>query len=135
MIALDANVLVRCLVDDDAEQAASARALLAGLTAERRGFVCREATVELVWVLRRAYGFSRRRIAEALESLAASMELEIEASADVVRAARRYRRGDAGFADLMIVAAAERSGAHTLYTFDRELAKLAGAAAPGGPPH
>ena len=38
----------------------------------------------------------------------------------------RYRRGGAGFSDLMNVAAAERAGADTLYTFDRKVAQLEG---------
>ena len=126
MIALDTNVLVRYLVDDDAEQAEAARALLAELTTERPGFICREVTVELVWVLQRAYGFSRDRIATVLEKLVATEELEVESVDDVARAALRYRRGDAGFSDLMIVAAAERSGACPLYTFDRKAAQLEG---------
>ena len=63
MIALDTNVLVRYLVNDDAEQANAARVLLESLTAEEPGFVCREVMVELVWVLQRAYGFARGRIA------------------------------------------------------------------------
>ncbi len=126
MIALDTNVLVRYLVDDDAEQAEAARALLAELTTERPGFICREVTVELVWVLQRAYGFSRDRIATVLEKLVATEELQVESVDDVARAALRYRRGDAGFSDLMIVAAAERSGARPLYTFDRKAAQLEG---------
>ena len=126
MIALDANVLVRYLVDDDAEQAEAARTLLAELTTERPGFICREVTVELVWVLQRAYGFSRDRIATVLEKLVATEELQVESVDDVARAALRYRRGDAGFSDLMIVAAAERSGARPLYTFDRKAAQLEG---------
>ena len=42
MIALDTNLLVRYLVADHREQAEAVRALLAGLTADRPGFVCRE---------------------------------------------------------------------------------------------
>ena len=126
MIALDTNVLVRYLVDDDARQAEASRLLLQGLTAERPGFVCREVTVELVWVLQRAYGFSRDRIAAVLEDLVATEGLEVEAADDVARAAFRYRQGGAGFSDLMIVAAAERAGAGTLYTFDRKVAQLEG---------
>ena len=128
MIALDTNVLVRYLVDDDAEQAQVARTLLEGLTAERSGFVCREVMVELVWVLQRAYRLSRDRIAEVLEELVATEGLQIEAADDVARAAFRYRRGEAGFSDLMIAAAAERSGASPLYTFDRKAAQLEGIA-------
>ena len=127
MIALDTNVLVRYLVADDAKQAEAARVLLAGLTAERCGFLCREVTVELVWVLERAYRFSRDRIATVLEQLVATEELELEAVDDIARAARGYRRGGADFSDLMIAAAARRSGAHPLYTFDRRVAQLKGA--------
>lgn len=124
MIALDTNVLVRYLVDDDAGQAETARALLDGLTPERPGFVCREVMVELVWVLRRTYGHSRDRIAAVLEELVATDVLVIEAAEDVARSAVRYGRGAAGFSDLMIAAAAERSGARPLYTFDRKAARL-----------
>ena len=128
MIALDTNVLVRFLVNDEPEQAEAARSLLAGLTERERGFVCREVAVELVWVLKRAYGFSRDRIATVLEALAATEELEVEAVDDVIRAASSYRLGGAGFSDLMIAAAAKRRGARTLYTFDRQAARLEGAA-------
>ncbi len=126
MIALDTNVLVRYLVADDAAQTEAARALLAELSAERPGFVCREVLVELVWVLERSYRFSRERIAAVLEELTASEELEIETADDVDRAAFHYRRGGPGFSDLMIAAAANRRGAHPLYTFDRQAAQIEG---------
>lgn len=41
MIALDTNVLVRCLVADDAGEAEAPRVPMADLTAERCGFGCR----------------------------------------------------------------------------------------------
>jgi len=127
VIALDTNVLVRYLVADDIEQAQSARALLGTLTTEKRGFVCREVSVELAWVLKRAYGFSRNQIADIFGELVASEELHIEAPDDVIRAAEGYRRGGAEFSDRMIAAAARRSGADGLHTFDRQAAQLEGA--------
>ena len=127
MIALDTNVLVRYLVNDDTRQAAAARALLSELTVERPGFVCREVVVELVWVLQRAYGFSRERIARVVDELVATKELAFEAGNDVARAAYVYRQGGAGFSDLMIAAAAKRIGAYPMYTFDRQAAQLDGA--------
>ena len=129
MIALDTNVLVRFLVNDDRAQAEAARALLGRLTPERPGFVCREVAVEVVWVLERAYGLSRDRITTALEELVSADSLLFEAGDDVIRAAYGYRGGGAGFADRMIAAAARRSGAVALYTFDRRLAALQDAVA------
>jgi len=128
VIALDTNVLVRYLVNDDPQQAQAAHALLAELTPHRRGFVCREVVVELAWVLERAYDFSRDHIATVLEELVATEELHFEAADDVVRAAYTYRRGGAGFSDQMIAAAAKRAGADILYTFDHQAARIPGAA-------
>ena len=126
MIALDTNVLVRYLVRDDEQQAESARALLESLTTEWPGYVCREVVVELVWVLERAYGVSRERIATILQELVATQSLVIEASDDVARAAIRYAAGGPGFSDLMILAAADRAGARPLHTFDRKAARIDG---------
>ncbi len=126
MIALDTNVLVRYLVRDDVQQAEAARALLDSLTAERPGYVCREVTVELVWVLERACGIARERIATILEELVATEGLVIEEADDVACAALRYRAAGAGFSDLMVLAATQRSGAHPLYTFDQKAARLDG---------
>ena len=127
MIALDTNVLVRYLVGDDAEQAEAAQSLLEGLTSERPGFICREVAIEVVWVLERAYGFTRVRIADVLIELIATDSLAVEAADDVARAALSYRQGGVGFSDLMVLSAAERAGATPLHTFDRGLARMEGA--------
>lgn len=127
MIAIDTNVLVRYLVCDDVEQAHLARSLLEKVSWNRPGFVSREVAIELVWVLERAYRFSRDQIANVLEELASTEGLVVEAADDVVRVSSIYRRGGAGFSDLMILAAAERVDAKSVYTFDRAFARLRGA--------
>ena len=124
MIALDTNVLARYLLNDDREQAEAARALFNTLSSERPGFVCREVAVELAWVLERAYGFPRDQIATVFEELVATEELLVEAAQDVIRAAEGYRRGGTEFSDRMILAAASRTGAEALYTFDQKVARL-----------
>jgi len=126
MIALDTNVLVRFLTQDDAAQALAAAEVMTGLSADAPGIVCREVVIELVWVLERAYGHSRVQVAAALEGLLAAVELEVEAADDVGSALYRYRDEGFGFADLMIAAAARRAGAHVLVTFDRKAAQMAG---------
>ena len=128
MTALDTNVIVRYLVGDHPEQAEAARVLLEGLIPGNPGFICREVVMEVGWVLERAYRFTRVQIAEVLLDLTASDSLVVEYADDVAVAAYRYRQGGVGFSDLMVLAAAERAGAAPLYTFDRRLARMEGAA-------
>ena len=127
MISLDTNVLVRYLVADDLQQAATARSLIESLSPEQPGFVSREVAVEMVWVLERAYRLARAQIADVLLEMLATDSLVLETPDDVARAASTYRQGGAGFSDLMILAAARRQRALPLHTFDRRLARLAGA--------
>lgn len=124
MIALDTNVLVRFLVQDDPLQAQLATRVIDQLTDDVKGFVSREVLIELVWVLERAYRLGRAEITVALEGLLSATELEIEASGEVAPALELYRNDGFGFADLMIAAAARRVGAMELVTFDRKAARL-----------
>ncbi|UYP67596.1 type II toxin-antitoxin system VapC family toxin [Thalassobacter stenotrophicus] len=126
MIALDTNVLVRFLVQDDPEQAELATRVIEQLTDDARGFVSREVLIELVWVLERAYKLSRAEIAVALDGLLSATELDIEGSDEVAPALELYRNDGFGFADLMIAAAARRAGATEMVTFDRQAARLPG---------
>ena len=68
-ITADTNVLVRALVQDEPEQARAACALLeqAELVAIPLPVLC-----ELVWVLRRVYGFAGADCVGAIEALMAS---------------------------------------------------------------
>ena len=127
MIAIDTNVLVRFLVNDEPEQAEAARKLFANFSIEQPGFICREVALELSWVLDRAYGFSRSEIASVLEQLVASAEFYVESADDVLRSAAGYRSGGAEFSDRMIVAASGRSGAKVFFTFDLKAARLSDA--------
>ena len=126
MIAVETNVLVRFLVQDDADQARIAGDIFDRLTDTETGFVSREVLIELVWVLERAYRLGRSEIAGALDALLSSTELVIEGADDVGPALDLYRNDGFGFADLMIAAAARRAGATELVTFDRKAARLPG---------
>ncbi len=124
MIAVDTNVIVRSLMDDDVEQSAAAKRLLDGLTTHNPGFVCREVLIELVWVLERVYKLPRATIGAAILELIASGDLIVENERAMTHAAYRYMQSGIDFADLMILAAADEHGATPLYTFDRKLARL-----------
>ncbi len=126
MIALDTNVLVRYLTQDDPNQGRKASDLIGGLTAAEPGFVCREVLVELVWVLERSYEFARSEIARVLEGLLSASELIIEEADDVGPILQLYETKGFGFSDLMIRQAARRAGSDVLMTFDKKAALLDG---------
>lgn len=127
VIALDTNVLVRFLTQDDAEQGALASDAMSRLSRETPGFVCREVLVELVWVLERAYKYPRAEIAKTIEELLSASELVVEAAEDVGCILQLYENDGFGFSDLMILQAGVQSGAKTLLTLDRKAAQLEGA--------
>lgn len=127
MIAIDANILIRYIVRENPELTYAADMLLDGLTPETPGFLCREVVMETAWVLERVYGFARIAVTDAMLRLTLRSNVLTEERADVVNAAFAYGQGSADFADLMILAAAERVGATPLYTFDRRLAREEGA--------
>jgi predicted nucleic-acid-binding protein len=126
MIALDTNVLVRFLTQDDPDQGRVASDLIGGLTEQNPGFVAREVLVELVWVLERSYRYERADIARVLEGLLSASELDIEEGDSVGAILQLYEGKGFGFSDLMIRQAARRAGAAALKTFDRKAARLDG---------
>lgn len=130
MIALDTNVVVRFLTQDDPVQSPQARALFARLTDDSPGYLCREVLVEIVWVLERAYDLPRHDIAAAMDGLLAAREIVVESAERVGIAVERYRQGGAGFADQMIVLAARDAGCSATFSFDRKAISQAGMIAP-----
>ena len=70
MIALDTNVLVRYLVEDDAKQSAAAAALIDRVIADDETlFVSDVVVCETVWVLSVSYRVGRKEIAGVLRNL------------------------------------------------------------------
>lgn len=126
MIALDTNVLVRFLAQDDDVQFEVAAGLIEGCTSDAPGYVCREVMIELVWVLERAYKYSREDIAEALLSIVTASQLSVENAQDIASVVNLYRDEGYDLADLMIRQSAQRSENRILKTFDQKLAKLDG---------
>lgn len=124
MIALDTNVLVRFLTQDEPGQARAATDLISDLTEDDPGFVCREVLVELVWVLERSYRYSSPEISAVLEGLLSASELVIEEADSIGSILQLYEAKGFGFSDLMIRQAAVRLGSRHLATFDKKAAHL-----------
>ena len=118
MRAIDTNVVVRFLTNDDKRQASAARvAIEAGEI-----FIAATVLLEAERVLRSAYGFEPVRIAESFRDLAGLPGITVEEPAKLARALDWMRRGT-DFADALHLAKADECTA--FLSFDRDLAKLA----------
>ncbi len=113
-ITADTNVLVRATVQDDKEQA-----LLAVAEMDRAEVIAvpLSALCEFVWVLTRAYDFSRREVAGAVEALMAVGKVALDRPAAEAGLAVFKAGGD--FADGVIAFEGRRLGGETFVSFDR----------------
>lgn len=128
MAALDANVLVRFLVQDDARQGAAATRLIRRcLDAGGALFLPVTVLLELEWVLRSSIGFDKAAVLQALFGLLGSFELAFESEGAVEAALGQYADGAADFADCLHAALALVAGEQPLWTFDKAAAKVDGA--------
>lgn len=127
MRAVDTNVLVRALVQDDPAQGRRAQAYLS----DHPVYVPVTVMLELEWVLRSRYGFAPKAIADAMEKLAILENAVVGEQAAVVAAARKMRQGW-DFADALHHALA--AGCDDFATFDTNLARRAGRDALTAPP-
>jgi predicted nucleic-acid-binding protein len=124
VIAVDTNVLVRYLVQDDPAQGKIATNFLENiLTTEDQGFVTIVAVLELDWVLRTQYGFSPQVVADTVQELMSSPKLTFE-SADSIETALAFRHGD--LADNILHETAQSHGCTKTVTFDKKFARLEG---------
>jgi predicted nucleic-acid-binding protein len=124
LIALDTNVLVRYLTQDDPQQAAIARRVIEDdLTASEPGFVSVVVLVELSWVLGRAYRCPPGQIARIISELMASPTILVEQAA-AVAAALSLPHED--LADSLLHEVGRAHGCARTVTFDRRFARLPG---------
>lgn len=124
MKALDTNVLVRFLVNDDKVQGRKARLLFE--KAEESGerfLVPTPVLLETIWVLSTVYRLARPDVLHAIEALAAIPVLEFEEHGVVVELVRLGSTTAADLPDLLIGITARSAGCETTLTFDRRLAK------------
>ncbi|MEO6264222.1 MAG: type II toxin-antitoxin system VapC family toxin [Luteimonas sp.] len=123
MLAVDTDVVVRFMTDDDPAQAAIARHLIATHPIHLQKTVA----LETEWVLRSLYRFQPADIAEALRGFAGLPNVTLEQPAVTAQALDWFAQG-MDFADALHLASAEDCEAFA--TFDRKLvaaAKKAGA--------
>jgi predicted nucleic-acid-binding protein len=123
VIALDTNVLVRYLVEDDPDQARRAAALIEENLQQKdtQAFVTLVTLCELVWVLRTAYSRPKGQIVAVLKGLLRAVQVEIERVDIAHRAVAAFEAGKGDFADYVIRECGAAAGCESVATFDKAL--------------
>ena len=126
MIALDTNLLVRLLTNDDPRQAAKVQAWLkANASPKTPAYVDHVVLCELGWVLERSYSYSRAEVHGAVAALLEQDHLKLESPALVRQALLLYAGGTADFSDYLLAARTQAAGYAPVLTLDKKAAKTA----------
>jgi predicted nucleic-acid-binding protein len=118
-VAVDTNVLVRAVMRDDRAQAEIAAKWLRNSSLL---VVALSALCELVWVLRRVYGFKAAEVADTIRSLTSADNVETNRPAVEAGLAMLEAGGD--FADGAIAYEGRWLGADTFVSFDAKAVEL-----------
>jgi predicted nucleic-acid-binding protein len=118
MLAVDTNLVVRLLANDDAAQTRRAAALFSN----EQIFIPKTVLLEAEWVLRFSYELSPKVILLALRNIIGLPNVMVEQQNEIVEALDGFERG-LDFADALHLASSRRAGRFA--TFDKKLIKRA----------
>ena len=121
MKAVDTNVLLRHIVQDDPAQSAKASTFLTERTVEDPAFVSLIVVAELTSALKQRYRYSREQIQFLFTALLETAELVFEEEQFLTTLIDGKHGGD--IADHLIAFSATRAGCTSTMTFDRRAAK------------
>jgi predicted nucleic-acid-binding protein len=125
MVAIDTNVLVRYLVNDDEKQAMRAKHLIDTIAKKSdHVFLGCIVLVETVWVLESAYGFTRSELAEVVTDVLMSSLFRLERKEEVEKALGHFRKGKADFSDYLSAEISVAGARSKLHTFDKSCKEL-----------
>lgn len=120
MRAIDTNVLIRLIIDEE-QSAAAERFARDGV------WVSTLVLAEAAWVLAKLYHWKPAAVADAVEVLLDTENLVMQDSNAVPRALGLFRaRPSLGLTDCLIIELAREAGHLPLGTFDRKLSKAPG---------
>ncbi|MBU4315650.1 MAG: type II toxin-antitoxin system VapC family toxin [Proteobacteria bacterium] len=124
MKALDTNILIRFLVNDDEKQAGAVYKKLKHAEAEKELlFVPILVVLETLWVLESVYEIPRNEILDALDTLLALPTLKFELQPTIRNFVNSSKGNLLDLSDMLIAFSAKTSGCESIITFDKKAAK------------
>lgn len=125
MIGLDTNVLIRYITQDDKDQAEIAGDIIEqNCTIYEPGYINQIVICEIVWVLRRAYGYEKKIVIRVIQKILQTSEMVVENSENVLKALDAYKNGKADYSDYLIAFSNGTAGCKYTITFDKRAANF-----------
>ena len=121
-VGIDANILLRAFLNDDAVQSAASKKFLSELGEDIRGYVGVGALLEMFWVLRSRYRLPRAELCLIVRALLSTRGVVVESVDATAEALRRYEEGLADFPDAFLAARNREAGCPRTVTFDQKAA-------------
>jgi predicted nucleic-acid-binding protein len=122
-IGIDTNVLLRMVLNDDAEQRAKALAFGKGLSEAAPGFVSLIVLVEFSWSLISRYKLPKEQVQAAIQRLLKIKTLVFEDFDAIVIALERSNLPQVDFADALIAEHNRNLDCSHTVTFDQRAAR------------
>ena len=123
MNAIDTNVLVRYIMQDDKKQADLATKLIETCDEKNPALINHLVLCETLWVLTFTYKYKRNELVPLLKQILSTSNFEIPDSSLIWKAIYNYETGNADFSDYLISQTNHQLGAQTTWTFDKKASK------------
>lgn len=125
MKALDTNILIRFLVEDDKKQADKAKKLLTNAEQKKEPlFVPILVVPEIIWVLQSAYEVNRQDIVEAIGNLLQMPALKFEHQNTLRDFIGSADKSNYDLSDILFSQSALTLGFETTLTFDKKASRF-----------
>jgi len=125
MIALDTNVLIRYLTQDDKEQSAKANKLFEQkLSIKSPGFISLIVLLEVSWVLMSCYKQDKQALIKIIAHLLSTKQLIVEHSEVAYKALNSYMASNGDFSDALIYQVSCHHQCSKMVTFDKKAVNL-----------
>lgn len=124
---IDANIILRFLLDDHPEQSPRCRELMRRVQDGEEGVFIPEVVVcDTVWTLQRFYRWPPDRIRRFVGTLLGLDGVRVARKTILIQALRLFADLGIDFSDALIAAEMLRSGREEIYSYDRDFDRVPG---------
>lgn len=124
--ALDTNILVRYIAQDDAKQSSIATKLIEQLEGSNtKCVISTPVLIETIWVLKKLYKANKKELCQVIESLLVTKSFIIQNRKEIEQSLEQFKKCNADFNDCLIISLSsairsDKNGLLDVFSFDKK---------------